>query len=161
MPGAPVVIVGGGMSGLAAAYELGRRNVPFLLLEAAPSLGGVVKTERIDGFLIDAGPDALLTEEPAAIDLCRQLGMGDRLRPPLQRGTFLVRGGALRALPEASVFGIPSEWPPFVTSRAFSLRGKLRIAAVRRNCCAPRMLPKAQPRRLAEEWKAHGHRQEK
>jgi protoporphyrinogen oxidase len=41
MPGAPVVIVGGGMSGLAAAYELGRRNVPFLLLEAAPSLGGV------------------------------------------------------------------------------------------------------------------------
>ncbi len=54
MPGAPVVIVGGGMSGLAAAYELGRRDVPFLLLEAAPSLGGVVKTERIDGFLIDA-----------------------------------------------------------------------------------------------------------
>ncbi len=129
MPGAPVVIVGGGMSGLAAAYELGRRNVPFLLLEAGSSLGGVVKTERIDGFLIDAGPDALFTETPAAIDLCQQLGMGDRLRPPLQRGTFLVRGGALRALPEASVFGIPFEWPPFVTSRAFSLRGKLRMAA--------------------------------
>ncbi len=66
MPGAPVVIVGGGMSGLAAAYELARRNVPFFLLEAAPAFGGVVKTEHIDGFVIDAGPDALLTQKPAA-----------------------------------------------------------------------------------------------
>ena len=129
MPGAPVVIVGGGMSGLAAAYELARRNVPFFLLEASPTLGGVVKTERIDGFVIDAGPDALLTHKPAAIDLCRELGMGHRLRPQAQRGTFLVRGGVLRALPETSVFGIPVDWSPFVTSRAFSLRGKLRMAA--------------------------------
>ena len=83
MPGAPVVIVGGGISGLAAAYELARRNVSFLLLEAAPTLGGVVKTERIGGFVIDAGPDALLTQKPAAIDLCRELGMGDRLRPQM------------------------------------------------------------------------------
>ena len=92
MPGAPVVIVGGGMSGLAAAYELARQNVPFVLLEASPTPGGVVKTERIDGFVIDAGPDALLTQKPAAIDLCRELGMGHRLRPQMQRGTFLVRG---------------------------------------------------------------------
>lgn len=129
MPGAPVAIVGGGMSGLAAAYELARRHVPFVLLEAAPALGGVVRTERIDGFVIDAGPDALLTQKPAAIDLCRELGMGDRLRPQKERGTFLVRGGALRALPEASVFGIPVDWLPFVTSRAFSFYGKLRMAA--------------------------------
>jgi protoporphyrinogen oxidase len=126
---APVVIVGGGMSGLAAGYELARRNVPFVLFEAAPTVGGVVKTERIDGFLIDAGPDALLTQKPAAIDLCRELGMSDRLRPQAQRGSFLVRHGILRRLPEASVFGIPVDWSPFVTSRAFSLRGKLRMAA--------------------------------
>jgi oxygen-dependent protoporphyrinogen oxidase len=129
MPDTPVVIVGGGMSGLAAAYELARRNVPFCLLEAGPVLGGMVKTERVGGFVIDAGPDALLTQKPAAIDLCRELGMGRRLRPQSQRGTFLVRGGALRALPETSVFGIPVDWAPFVTSRAFSLRGKLRMAA--------------------------------
>src|ERR1019366_361811 len=90
---------------------------------------GVVKTERIDGFIIDAGPDALLTQKPAAIDLCRELGIGDRLRPQVRRGTFLVRGGRLRAMPEASVFGIPTDWTPFVTTRAFSLRGKLRMAA--------------------------------
>jgi oxygen-dependent protoporphyrinogen oxidase len=129
MPIAPVVIVGGGMSGLAAAYELARRDVPFVLPEAAPAVGGVVKTERIDGFVIDAGPDALLTQKPAAIDLCHELGMGHRLRPPMQPGTFLVRGGALRALPEASVLGIPVDWSSFATSRAFSLRGKLRMAA--------------------------------
>ena len=129
MPGAPVVIVGGGMSGLAAAYELTRRRVPFVLFEAAPTLGGVVRTERVGGFVIDAGPDALLTQKPAAIDLCRELGLGDRLRPQAQRGSFLVRGGTLRALPEASVFGIPTDWWPFATSRAFSLRGKLRMAA--------------------------------
>ena len=129
MPGAPVVVVGGGMSGLAAAYELTRRGVPFVLLEAAPTFGGVVKTERVDGFIIDAGPDALLTQKPAAIELCRELGIGDRLRPQADRGTFLVRGGVLRALPEASVFGIPTDWAPFVTTRAFSLSGKLRMAA--------------------------------
>lgn len=129
MPGAPVVIVGGGMSGLAAAYELSRRRVPFVLLEAAPTLGGVVKTERVDGFVIDAGPDALLTQKPAAIELCRELDLGPRLRPQSQRGTFLVRGGRLRAMPEASVFGIPTDWSPFATTRAFSLLGKLRMAA--------------------------------
>lgn len=129
MTGAPVVIVGGGMSGLAAAYEFTRRRVPVLLLEAAPAPGGVVKTERIDGCLIDAGPDALLTQKPAAIDLCRELGIGDRLRPQAQRGTFLVRNGTLRALPEASVFGIPVDWTAFATSGAFSMRGKLRMAA--------------------------------
>ncbi len=129
MPGAPVVIVGGGMSGLAAAYELCRRHVPFLLLEASATLGGVVKTERVDGFVIDAGPDALLTQKLAAIDLCHELGIGHRLRPQATRGAFLVRGGALRSLPDASVFGIPTDWSPFVTTRAFSLRGKLRMAA--------------------------------
>jgi oxygen-dependent protoporphyrinogen oxidase len=127
MPG--IVIVGGGISGLAAAYELTRRGVPFRLLEASPRLGGVIRTERVGGFLIDAGPDALLTQKPAAIELCRELGIGDRLRPQQQRGTFLVRGGALRALPEASVFGIPVDWTPFVTTRAISLRGKVRMAA--------------------------------
>jgi len=127
--GAPVVIVGGGMSGLAAAYELTRRQVPFLLFEAAPALGGVVKTERVDGYVIDAGPDALLTQKPAAINLCGELGIGHRLRPQARRGTFLVRGARLHAMPEASVFGIPTDWAPFATTRAFSLRGKLRMAA--------------------------------
>ena len=126
---ARIVIVGGGISGLAAAYELTRRGVPFLLLEASPRLGGVVRTEQVGGFVIDAGPDALLTQKPAAIELCHELGIGDRLRPQQHRGTFLVRNGMLRSLPETSVFGIPVDWTPFVTTRAISLRGKVRMAA--------------------------------
>ena len=124
-----VVIVGGGISGLTAAYELQRQGVPFVLLERSPVCGGVVRTERIDGYTIDAGPDALLTQKPAAIDLCRELGLGERLRPQLARTTFVVRRGALCRLPEASVLGIPTRWKPFVTTRAFSWRGKLRMAA--------------------------------
>jgi oxygen-dependent protoporphyrinogen oxidase len=92
-------------------------------------LGGVVRTERVGGYTIDAGPDALLTQKPAAIDLCGELGLGSRLRPQLRRNTFVVRTRRLRELPEASVLGIPTRWMPFVTTDAFSWLGKLRMAA--------------------------------
>src|SRR5262245_44816550 len=125
----PIAIVGGGISGLAAAYELTTRGVPFVLFERALRLGGVVHTERIDGYTIDGGPDALLTQKPAALDLCAALGLAARLQPQAARSTFVVRDGRLRRLPEASVLGIPTRWMPFVTTDAFSMRGKLRMAA--------------------------------
>jgi len=59
-----VAIVGGGIAGLATAYELHRHGISFLVLERAPRAGGVVLSEEIDGFVIDAGPDALLTQKP-------------------------------------------------------------------------------------------------
>ncbi|HEY2905384.1 MAG TPA: protoporphyrinogen oxidase [Vicinamibacterales bacterium] len=124
-----VAIIGGGISGLAAAYELQARGISFVLLERAPICGGVVRTERIAGYTIDAGPDALLTLKPAALELCRELGLSPRLRPQTNRATFVVRNGHLRELPESAVLGIPTRWWPFVTTRAFSLRGKLRMAA--------------------------------
>jgi oxygen-dependent protoporphyrinogen oxidase len=126
---APIAIIGGGISGLAAAYELTTRGTPFVLFERALRLGGVVHTERIDGYTIDGGPDALLTQKPAALDLCAALGLAARLQPQAARATFVVRDGRLRRLPEASVLGIPTRWMPFVTTDAFSLRGKLRMAA--------------------------------
>jgi oxygen-dependent protoporphyrinogen oxidase len=124
-----VAIIGGGISGLAAAYELQSRGVSFVLLERAPTCGGVVRTERVAGYTIDAGPDALLTLKPAALELCRELGLSPRLRPQSSRATFVVRHGTLRELPESAVLGIPTRWWPFVTTRAFSWRGKLRMAA--------------------------------
>ena len=124
-----VAIIGGGISGLAAAYELTTRGIPFVLFERAATCGGVIVTERIDGYTIDAGPDALLTQKPAAVALCREVGLERRLQPQRARATFLVRGGELVSLPESSVFGIPTRWMPFVTTRAFSWRGKLRMAA--------------------------------
>jgi oxygen-dependent protoporphyrinogen oxidase len=123
-----VAIVGGGISGLTAAYQLQSAGVPFVLLERGDRLGGVVMTERVLGYTIDAGPDALLTQKTAAIDLCGELGLGARLRPQLRRNTFVVRTRRLRELPEASVLGIPTQWMPFVTTDAFSWLGKLRMA---------------------------------
>ncbi len=125
----PVAIVGGGIAGLAAAYELARRHVPFVLLEAANRLGGVIVTEQVAGFVIDAGPDALLVQKPAAIDLCAELGLGGRLvatTPP--RTAFILRGGRLHPLPEASVLGLPARLGPLATTRLFSWRAKLRMA---------------------------------
>jgi protoporphyrinogen/coproporphyrinogen III oxidase len=123
-----VAVIGGGISGLAAAYELHALGVPFVLLEHSSRCGGVVLTERIGGYTIDAGPDALLTQKPAAIDLCREVGLASRLRPQLGRKTFVVRTRRLRELPNASVLGIPTRWMPFVTTDAFSWHGKLRMA---------------------------------
>lgn len=124
-----VAIVGGGISGLAAAWELAARRIPFVLIERAPRLGGVIVTETIDGYTIDAGPDALLTQKPAALALCRELGLAGRLQPQVARKTFVVRDRRLCELPEASVMGFPTRWTPFATTTAFSWRGKLRMAA--------------------------------
>jgi oxygen-dependent protoporphyrinogen oxidase len=125
-----VAIVGGGMAGLAAAYELSRRHVPFVLLEAGPRLGGVVLSEQIDGYTIDGGPDALLIQKPEGIKLCEELGLGDQLVPTkLPRLAFIQRDGRLHALPAGSVLGIPTTWGPFIKTRLFSWAGKARMGA--------------------------------
>ncbi len=124
-----VVIVGGGIAGLATAFELAKRNVRFVLLEAAPRPGGVIRTEEADGFTIDTGPDSLLAQKPAAIQLCEELGLGPRLYPTSRpRTAFILRGGHLHPLPEASVLGIPTRLAPLAASSLFSLSGKARMA---------------------------------
>ena len=124
-----VVVVGGGMAGLAAAWELQRRGASFVLIEAGRRPGGVVRTERVDGFTLDAGPDSLLVQKPAAIELCRELGLGDRLLPTLEpRAAYVLRGG-LRPIPEASVLGIPTAAAPWLRSRLLSPAGRMRLAA--------------------------------
>ena len=123
-----VVIIGGGIAGLAAAWELAQRGRRPLVLERQAQPGGVVRTETIDGFVIDGGPDALLIQKPAALTLCRELGLGDRLFPTLTpRTAYILKHGRLIPLPEASVLGIPTKVAPFVTTPLFSWRGKARM----------------------------------
>lgn len=124
-----VAVIGGGAAGLAAAYELHRRGVSFALLDAAPRLGGVIRTEQVDGFTLDAGPDSLLVQKPAAIELCEELGLGSRLVATLEPRTAYVLRDRLRPLPEASVLGIPTTIAPWLTSDLLSPRAKLRLAA--------------------------------
>jgi len=123
-----VIIVGGGIAGLSAAFELHRRGISFTLLEAGSRAGGVVLSEQIDGFTIDAGPDSLLVQKPEGIRLCEELGLKDRLvatkRPRL---AYIQRDGRLHPLPAASVLGIPTKWGPFIRTPLFSWPGKLRM----------------------------------
>ena len=123
-----VVVIGGGIAGLATAYELSRRRVPFVLLESGPRIGGVILSEEIDGYTIDGGPDALLTQKPEGVRLCEELGLGDRLvatKPP--RFAYIQRRGRLYPLPAASVLGIPTQFGPFLRTKLFSWPGKIRM----------------------------------
>ena len=125
-----VVVVGGGIAGLAAAYELSRRGISHVVLEAANRPGGVILSEEIDGFTIDGGPDALLIQKPDGIALCQEIGLGDRLvatKPP--RLAYVQRAGRLHALPAASVMGMPTRVGPFLRTGLFTWPGKLRMGA--------------------------------
>jgi oxygen-dependent protoporphyrinogen oxidase len=123
-----VIVIGGGMSGLAAAYELSLARVPFLLLEASNRLGGLVRTETAGDLVIDAGPDAMLAQKPAGVELCRELGIADRLvptRPP--RTAFVLRDGVLHPLPARSVLGVPTDPASLSASTLFSADARARI----------------------------------
>ena len=124
-----VVIIGAGIAGLAAAWELKQSGLQPLILEQSGRAGGVIVSDRVDGFVIDGGPDSILVQKPAAIELCAELGIADRLFPTTPpRSAFVVRHGRLTELPEASFLGIPTKVGPFITTSLFSLPGKLRMA---------------------------------
>ncbi|MEE9262872.1 MAG: FAD-dependent oxidoreductase, partial [Vicinamibacteria bacterium] len=97
-----VVVVGGGITGLAAAYTLARKSIDFLLIEKTRRLGGTIRTEREGGFLMDTGPDAFLAQKPDGVALCRELGIEKRLIPtnPFERVVYVLHAGRLHPLPE-------------------------------------------------------------
>lgn len=129
MDSVDVAIVGGGISGLAAAYDLQRRGISVRLLEASDRCGGVIRSDRFDGWVVDAGPDSLLVQKPAAVALCRELGIGDQLISTLTpRTAYILRNGRLHPLPEGSFLGFPLRASALANSSLFSLGGKLRMA---------------------------------
>ena len=125
-----VLIAGGGIAGLSTSFELHRLGVSSIVVEQAPRAGGVILSEEIDGYTIDAGPDALLVQKPQGLELCEQLGLGNRLvptKPP--RLAFIQRNGRLHALPANSVLGVPTRLGPFIKTGLFTWAGKLRMGA--------------------------------
>src|SRR5439155_10341688 len=104
--------------------------IEVLLLEASPRLGGVIRTEHRDGFLIEGGPDSFISEKPEAIELAKGIGLASNLIETNKehRRSFIVRRGKLRAVPEGFHLLAPSRIWPFLTSDILSLSGKARLA---------------------------------
>ncbi|HVS16408.1 MAG TPA: protoporphyrinogen oxidase [Thermoanaerobaculia bacterium] len=124
-----VAVVGGGIAGLATALQLACDPAcEWALLEREARWGGVIRTERRDGFLLEGGPDCFLSFKPGGISLCRELGIEDRLvgTIPENRRTFVKRGGRLHRLPEGISGLVPSHLRPLMTTPTLSLRGRLR-----------------------------------
>jgi oxygen-dependent protoporphyrinogen oxidase len=132
--GMRTAVIGGGIAGLAAAYELdlahrASAKVEYTLFEAGTRLGGSLSSEVVDGAVLERGPDSFLTEKPAAAELCRELGLGDQLLPSndAARKTWIVVKNRLVALPDGLMFLVPTKLVPTAMTRLFSIPTKIRM----------------------------------
>ncbi len=130
-----IAIIGGGISGLAAAYQLASLGIPFTLFEASNRLGGIVETVHRQGFVIECGPDSWVTEKPWARELAIELGLEDQIIASNDRWrrTYVQQGqGRLTQLvpiPEGMRMMVPVQWGPLLQSPLFS--GQARLAYLR------------------------------
>ncbi|MEW5974890.1 MAG: protoporphyrinogen oxidase [Acidobacteriota bacterium] len=132
-----IVVVGGGISGLAAAHRLveesQRRQVPvdIKLLEASNRLGGWIHTSYRDDFVLEGGPDSFISDKPWGLALARRLGLDSQLIGTSEscRRSFIARGACLHSVPDGFYLLAPSRFWPFVTTPIFSWSGKFRMAA--------------------------------
>jgi oxygen-dependent protoporphyrinogen oxidase len=130
-----IAIIGGGISGLAAAFDLEQRrqaahDVEYTLYESSSRLGGVLRTEHVHGCVVEAGPDSFVTEKPWAADLCRSVGLGDELigSNDADRNTYILTRGRLVEMPDGLMFMVPTKILPTGLSPLFSWKTKLRMA---------------------------------
>ncbi|HWZ28176.1 MAG TPA: protoporphyrinogen oxidase, partial [Gemmatimonadales bacterium] len=123
-----IVIVGGGITGLAAAQRLAAAGVPFTLVERDHRVGGKILSRRVDGFLVEGGPDCFLSSKPGGVGLARALGIDGLLQgtDATHRGTFVKRGGRLHPLPEGITGLVPARLAPLLTTRLLSPVGRIR-----------------------------------
>jgi oxygen-dependent protoporphyrinogen oxidase len=130
-----IAIIGGGIAGLAAAYELEKAraagaSVEYRLYEERACLGGSLASEIVGGAVLERGPDSFLSEKPAAAELCRELGLGAELIPSndIARKTYIVVRNRLVALPDGLMFLVPTKLVPTALTRLFSISTKVRMA---------------------------------
>jgi oxygen-dependent protoporphyrinogen oxidase len=121
-----VIVVGGGIAGLAAADRLAEAGLDVTLLEAADRLGGKVHTTSFAGRPLDMGAEVLLTREPTAIDLCRELSLDDDLVTPASSRAFVWTRHGLRPLPSDVLTRLPGGLVELLRSRLLSPLGVLR-----------------------------------
>ena len=136
-----VVIIGGGISGLSAAYHLAKAGVPSTLVERRPRLGGVIQTECVEGCLVEAGPDSFLSAKPWAMDLIRELGLAGEVIASNDhlRTTYIRKRGRLVPLPDGLMLMVPTRILPMVTTPLLGWPTKIRMGleCFRRPVAAP------------------------
>ena len=122
-----VLIVGGGISGLAAAYDMHKSGVSCTIIEENKRLGGVITTERVNGCLVEGGPDSFIAQKPWALELIRELGLGDQVigSNDADRKTYILRNGRLIPLPDGIQFLAPTKILPVIKTPLLSLRTKV------------------------------------
>ncbi|HEX3015829.1 MAG TPA: protoporphyrinogen oxidase [Desulfobacteria bacterium] len=130
-----VIIIGGGITGLAAAYHLQEKAkeaglpLDYVLIEKDRTLGGKIVTYNDNGFVLEGGPDCFVREKPSVIQMCERVGITDKLLPSndASTGTFVLCGGKLHQLPDGLMLLVPTKIVPFALSPLISWPGKLRM----------------------------------
>ena len=129
-----IIIIGGGIAGLAAAYRIQEEikhnaQVSCTVLEASDRLGGKIHTIRRDGFILERGPDSFISQKPAAVELCKKLGIDDHLMGTKTEHpkTFVYLNNKMVTIPDGLSLMVPTKFMPFVTTRLFSWPGKIRM----------------------------------
>ena len=127
-----IAIIGGGIAGVAAAYEVALQQragaaIEFVLFEASSRLGGIVETVRRDEFVIECGPDSWVTEKPWARELAIELGLENELVPSndARRKTYIAEGNTLTAMPDGMRMMVPTQLDRVMNSTLFSEQAKL------------------------------------
>ena len=129
-----IVIIGGGIAGLAAAYYIHKeisKKIPVActVLESSENFGGKISTLRFDGFIVERGPDSFISQKPQAVELCKELGLTDQLigTNPEHPSTYVCLKNKLVAMPDGLSLMIPTKFMPFILSPLFSWLGKIRM----------------------------------
>lgn len=132
-----IVVVGGGITGLSAAFYLKQAaenaNLPLqcTLIEKDGRIGGKIRTYRDQQFILEGGPDSMLARKPAGLELIRKLGLESEIigTNPAAHKTYIFQAGKLYAMPTGTNLGIPVSLSPFLQNDLLSPGGKLRALA--------------------------------
>jgi oxygen-dependent protoporphyrinogen oxidase len=117
-PGRRAVVIGGGIAGLCAAFDLHRAGWQVDVHEAGNRWGGKIHSSPVGDRLVDAGADTFLARAEPGLQLCRDLGLDGELTSPVTPvPAYIARGGSLYALPPGSMLGVPTDLDPLGRSR--------------------------------------------